>query len=71
MKSEIQSGCRLHPSCESCPFPYCIVDDIPSLLRETKILEAKEMVGKGMPVAEVARRLEITERTVFNYLKRD
>ena len=68
MKSEIQSGCRLYPDCFSCPYPDCITDRIPSLLKATKALEVRELAEKGVSMAELAKRFEVSTRTIRNYL---
>ena len=61
-------GCDLWSDCESCPFPDCIADSIPSLLADAKRAEARELAEQGMSKAEIAQKLGIAERTVRYYL---
>jgi len=61
-------GCRLWNDCESCPFPDCIADNVPSLLAATKRAEARELAEQGLAMSEISRRLGVSKRQVRRYL---
>ena len=62
------SGCEFYHDCESCPFPDCIADNIPSLLVAAKRAEARELAGQGMARLKIAERLGVSKRQVERYL---
>ena len=61
-------GCALFPKCSECPFPDCVADSLPSLLKEGKRLEARRMTENGISRDKIAEALGVTERTVRRYL---
>ena len=62
------TGCKLYPKCLECPFPDCIADRLPSLLKEGKRTEAIQMIAKKMARAKIAEVLGVSESQVSRYL---
>ena len=48
------TGCKLYPKCLECPFPDCIADRLPSLLKEGKRIEAIQMMAKEMAATRIS-----------------
>ena len=67
-KRMMDSGCKFYHDCESCPFPDCLVDNIPSLLVATRRAEARELAKEGMPKAQIAKKLGVSRMQVYRYL---
>ena len=67
-------GCEISRSCLSCPLPQCKYDDPRWYMeerrkeRDRRVLETKER--EKLSVSEVARRFELSPRTVFRILRR-
>ncbi len=67
-------GCEISRSCLSCPLPQCKYDDPRWYMeerrkeRDRRVLETKER--ENLSVSEVARRFELSPRTVFRILRR-
>jgi len=64
----VDSGCEFYHDCETCPFPDCIADNIPSLLVAAKRAEARGMARQRMSTLEIAERLKLSKRQVERYL---
>ncbi len=67
-------GCEMAPSCLNCPFTCC-VEDIPrGRQQQRKKLRNREIFGlfytHGESIKQIARKLEVSERTVQRALKR-
>ncbi len=68
------TGCELAASCLDCPFPFC-VDDAPHGRRKVnRMLRDREIVRLldegNITVRELSVKFKLTERTVYNALKR-
>lgn len=67
-------GCEVEPSCLSCHLPRCIHDD-PARSRELKHRRRDDEVRwahkTGANVAALARRFQISRRTVYRILRRN
>ena len=66
-------GCEMAPSCLNCPFPCC-VEDIPrGKQQQRKELRNREIFRlfytRGESIKQIARKLEVSERTVQRALK--
>ena len=62
------NGCYLWQNCFNCPYPDCLVDRIPSLLRANKQADIRDLDKQGMTAAEIAEKFGIPQRTVYRYL---
>jgi len=62
------NGCRLWQDCFTCPYPDCLVGRIPSLLAASRMVDAMELAKQGLNNTEIAKRLGVTERTIYRYL---
>ena len=67
------SGCDLFPSCLHCPLPRCRYDEpggVRAMLNRTRDREIRRMRFDGeVPVSEIARRFQVSRRTVFRALE--
>ena len=57
----LDTGCRLSPSCLACPLPQC-KHDLPYWRQREQ--QTRLPVALALPLAEAARALGVTERTV-------
>ncbi len=70
-------GCKLHPSCSTCPLPDCEYDRRTSLPGERdrrfgiRHKEARRLREQGLRVVEIAKRLEVTRARVYQYLQKE
>ena len=66
-------GCDLFPSCLSCPLPRCRYDEpggVRAMLNRTRDREIRRMrFDDAVPVNEIARRFQVSRRTVFRALE--
>ena len=66
-------GCDLFPSCLSCPLPRCRYDEpggVRAMLNRTRDREIRQMrFDDEVPVNEIARRFQVSRRTVFRALE--
>lgn len=63
-------GCSLSPHCLTCPLAVCRYDDVGQERAKAAHLEERarqidEMRAHGMNAAAVAKRLQVSRRTVF------
>jgi len=65
------TGCALFPKCLECPFPDCIADSLPSLLKKGKRLEAMRMIEQGMSRDKIAEVLGVSKSQISRYLHKD
>jgi hypothetical protein len=66
-------GCDASLTCLACPLPLCKYDDPGWLHRESRRTRDDEIFklrGERMPVAEIARRFDISTRTVHRIVQR-
>ena len=63
----LDTGCKLSPSCLACPLPQCI-HDRPHGQYQRELTRRQDLVSLpvalALPLAEAARVLGVTERTV-------
>ena len=66
-------GCDLFPSCLSCPLPRCRYDEpggVRAMLNRVRDREIRRMrLEGGVAVNEIARRFQVSRRTVFRALE--
>lgn len=65
------TGCDLHPSCLSCPFPRCRYDEpggVAALLRAARDEAILRSYEAGRSIDEIARAHGVSRRTVFRVL---
>ena len=66
-------GCDLFPSCLSCPLPRCRYDEpggVRAMLNRVRDREIRRMrFDDGVAVNEIARRFQVSRRTVFRALE--
>lgn len=66
-------GCDLFPSCLSCPLPRCRYDEpggVRAMLNRVRDREIRRMrMDGGVAVNEIARRFQVSRRTVFRALE--
>ena len=67
-KKMIASGCKFYHDCETCPFPDCVADNVPSLLTAIKRAEARELAKQGMPKTQIAHKLGVSRGMIYKYL---
>jgi len=60
----METGCKYHDDCLTCPFPECIEGDEVAYLR----WKASRLVEEGLMKPEIAKRLNKSERTIQRYL---
>ncbi len=60
------NGCRIHPSCLSCPLAVCI-HDAPERVQRSKMRfdEIQARLNRGISVAAIAREFGVSARTIF------
>ncbi len=66
-------GCEVSPSCLECPLPVCKFDDPGAMMREDRRNRDDEIFRlrkKGVPVPELARRFEVSTRTIHRVIQR-
>jgi hypothetical protein len=67
------NGCKLAPSCLACQLPQCI-HDRPQGQYQRELTRRQDLVrlpvALALPLAEAARMLGVTERTVHRILAR-
>lgn len=74
--TSVPDGCKLHPSCSTCPLPDCEYSQRVNLPEgrderyEARREEARRLKGEGRKVVEIARRLEVTRARVYQYLQK-
>ena len=74
----VPDGCKLHPSCETCPFPDCEYSDNPGggALGKTRLARAKarreetvKLDSEGWKVKDIAKHLGVGCTRVSQYLR--
>ncbi|MGD9827091.1 MAG: helix-turn-helix domain-containing protein [Hyphomicrobiaceae bacterium] len=62
-------GCRLHPSCLSCPEATCIFDLATRKADriDRRPIRARRLRAKGWTSRQIAERLGVSVRQVFRY----
>lgn len=68
----VDTGCRVHPSCLTCPLARCRFDDpglsgLDSAERDRSIVDLQR---RGQTVGAIATRFGVSRRTVFRVLAR-
>lgn len=61
-------GCYLAPACLSCPFPQCRHDDprqMRRLANQQRAMLVRALRAQGLPVLEIAARLQVGRKTVW------
>ena len=62
------NGCQLWDDCETCVYPSCLADKIPSLLIANRKAEVRELAAQGMLASQIAKKLGISRMTIYRYL---
>jgi hypothetical protein len=63
------TGCSLHNSCFTCPFPQCRYDERLTTQAANAIRRRTEELAKeGLAARQIARRLNRAEGTIFRIL---
>ena len=62
------TGCPFYPKCLECPFPYCLEDKIPLILAANRRVETRELAKQGLTIAEIAKTIGRSEKTIGRYL---
>lgn len=65
----METGCKLHNDCFTCPFPDCVIDKTQYLAAETQRVRAKVMYNSGASTKEIATCLGKSIRTIQKYLE--
>ena len=68
-------GCEFAPYCLNCPFPRCIIEEIPrGRQRHKKELRNKDILtlfyAQGESIKQIAQRFGVSQRTIQRALKR-
>lgn len=66
-------GCDIHPRCLTCPLPRCRYEEpggLRSLLNQDRDSRIRTLRRQGLSVEELARRFQVSRRTVFRVLEK-
>ena len=64
-----RDGCEFSPECGRCPLSACRYDMAPRVARhEMRLREARELESLGLSWMAIAKRLNVTTRTVSRIL---
>ena len=67
-------GCKISPSCLTCPLPQCKYDDPISFQRDRRLAKDFEMWNtirsESLTTDEAAERFSVTKRTIFRIIRR-
>ncbi len=60
----VETGCRLHNNCFTCPFPTCLQGQRIYADHEKRKELIKEQAQKGVPKLQIAEQFNVSLRTV-------
>lgn len=67
----VESGCELHPDCFICPETDCMLSSRSVVKRIITKRKALDLWHMGVPASEISKRMGVSKRTIYRWLKDD